>query len=714
MSSLQGIDADSRDYVPSGQAGHGSFTLRDISVLAFYNWRLILCAFLLIFAIGVTAAVKTQTQYTAEGRMLVLISREHAGNQSAAGLTASIISVDGLKAVESEINILVSPAVIREMVARLGATYLFPELAERRYLGLLPAYSEADHLGRATAMVRERLSAQPISDSNIVNVTFRHPVPEIASRVVNEMLEIYLNRRREIYDNSRLALLTTELTRTSSQLERLSDQIEQVKRSYNIVNIEQEVLLAANQVDTILARQRQTKERAVALQAQIDEARTKLAATPLRIFDFVETTNNSSNNDDRNILLKLMLERDQMRQHYKPNYPPLQDIERQIAVVRQSMNIENNPFYTTSRDVRNPTHDFLASHLLQLEIEASAIDKQLVELQGQLSESEKNVTRMREANSQLRELERSRMLLETINREYTLQAETVWIEEIAAQNKDSSVRVAQWASPPVIGQSRMPSFLAAGLVGGLLFAGAVGFAATRFRQVFILPAEAERRLMMPELSTLSETDPGKRLEQAQDATALLVSRLTETRIDGKLLQSIQIVSDTLTDDFLTVNAALASEIALNHGRTVLIVDLVENGETLLSLLGEDTAVTRKIVGEIEIAGTAIPGLGVTRNATLSTLCNPRAPMPAIRATLDSLQGEYDMLVLATTPRHVGPMSQRLAPLVDASILVLAAEETRALAANDLRSGLLDAGGDLLGFIFTGRRFYVPRMIYRWL
>jgi len=43
-----------------------------------------------------------------------------------------------------------------------------------------------------------------------------------------------------------------------------------------------------------------------------------------------------------------------------------------------------------------------------------------------------------------------------------------------------------------------------------------------------------------------------------------------------------------------------------------------------------------------------------------------------------------------------------------------AEQTRALAAVRLRDAILEAGGDLLGMIFAGRRFHVPKAIYRWI
>ncbi|MFX8577855.1 hypothetical protein ABTM02_20545, partial [Acinetobacter baumannii] len=80
--------------------------------------------------------------YRAEGRLLVMVSREHVDNQGIGAQLPTVVSVDGLKAVESEINILVSPAVIKQMVDAIGPQILFPELAQRRYLGFLPAYPE--------------------------------------------------------------------------------------------------------------------------------------------------------------------------------------------------------------------------------------------------------------------------------------------------------------------------------------------------------------------------------------------------------------------------------------------------------------------------------------------------------------------------------------------------------------------------------------------
>jgi hypothetical protein len=56
--------------------------------------------------------------------------------------------------------------------------------------------------------------------------------------------------------------------------------------------------------------------------------------------------------------------------------------------------------------------------------------------------------------------------------------------------------------------------------------------------------------------------------------------------------------------------------------------------------------------------------------------------------------------------------RRLTGLVDANLLVLRAEHTRAAVATRLCDTVLAAGGNMLGFVFVGRKFYVPRWLYR--
>ena len=693
---------------PRGTTG---YTMRDLAVLGFYGWKAITIGFLLIAAIGVVAALNARTQYRAEGRLLVMVSREHVDNQGIGNQLPTVVSVDGLKAVESEINILISPAVIKQMVDTIGPETLFPELAQRRYLGFLPPYPEDTRAGRAIEMVQSRLRAEPASDSNIVRLTFNHPVPEMASRAVNELFEAYLAQRRQIYDRPRLPFLTSELSRFSDQLRRVEAEIQTVKSKFGVIDIRQEVLLSVNQIDSIVARRRQTQERREGLKSEVAEANAKLSKTPPTVFDFAETTNQSQNDDDRNVLLRLQLQRDKLIQHYQPDYPPLKDVERQIEVVRKSLRSQDKPQFNARREVRNPALPFLINHVTQLEIEASAIQRQLDELERQQKDAEQRVAVLRDAEAQLNDLERTRGIIELIHKDYAMRTEAARIDESQARSDDASVRVTQWATEPVVGDTMVPSFIVAGILGGILFGIAVGVAAAWIRQVFILPGEAERGLGLPVLASLSDAST----RQVQEEMMLLASRLAELNIDGQPVKKLQFLADSEASDTVSTVRTLALELAQGHGRNVVVVDLIGDGRGVLSELPVGTAEgrTRQDDG-IEIVDTEIEGLSVAIGAPDTVIASLRTSLPRIRAFLNRRADAADIVLVAAPPMRQSHLGQRLAGLVNASILVVRAEQTRALAAVRLRDAILEAGGDLLGMIFAGRRFHVPKAIYRWI
>ncbi len=693
---------------PRGTTG---YTMRDLAVLGFYGWKAITIGFLLIAAIGVVAALNARTQYRAEGRLLVMVSREHVDNQGIGNQLPTVVSVDGLKAVESEINILISPAVIKQMVDTIGAETLFPELAERRYLGFLPPYPEDSRTGRAIEMVQSRLRAEPASDSNIVRLTFNHPVPEIASRAVNELFEAYLAQRRQIYDRPRLPFLTGELSRFSDQLRRVEAEIQTVKSRFGVIDIRQEVLLSVNQIDSIVARRRQTQERREGLKSEVAEANAKLGKTPATVFDFAETTNQSQNDDDRNVLLRLQLQRDKLIQHYQPDYPPLKDVERQIEVVRKSLRSQDKPQFNARREVRNPALPFLINHITQLEIEASAIQRQLDELERQQKDAEQRVAVLRDAEAQLNDLERTRGIIELIHKDYAMRTEAARIDESQARSDDASVRVTQWATEPVVGDTMVPSFVVAGILGGILFGVAVGVAAAWIRQVFILPGEAERGLGLPVLASLSDAST----RQVQEEMMLLASRLAELNIDGQPVKKLQFLADSEASDTVSTVRTLALELAQGHGRNVVVVDLIGDGRGVLSELPVSTAEGRSRQDDgVEIVDTEIEGLSVAIGAPDTVIASLRTSLPRIRAFLNRRADAADIVLVAAPPMRQSHLGQRLAGLVNASILVVRAEQTRALAAVRLRDAILEAGGDLLGMIFAGRRFHVPKAIYRWI
>ncbi|WP_174451292.1 GumC family protein [Azospirillum baldaniorum] len=662
---------------------------------------------------------------------MMMIDRAHAGISDVAGTLPSILSIDGLKSVDSEIRILESRRVIEDTLSALGPVTLFPEIARPRLFGLLPADSPQDQLEKAIDKFKRRLQVEQQSSSNIVRLSFSHEDPDLAADTVNALADAYLKRRRAIFDVPRSPFLASELARHSDQLKSIEGQIQALKSEYDIVDLGQESLLAANQVDSIVQRRRQTQERQAALQAEVTAAKKRLAALPERVFDFREQSNQTQNDDDRNVLLRLELERDRMASQFLPDYPPLQELERKIRTVRQSMKGGDKPVYNTTREVRNPSIPFLNNHLLTLEIEQDAVARQLDELNRQHTVAVEKVGRLRKAESELRDLERTRSVMEDIYRDYAQRTEAARAEEEATKVRFSNVRVVQPAVAPATGTSMAPSFIIAGLVGGILLGGAAGVLATWLRQVYILPHEIERDLGVPAIASFSDTDGELVSPGAQQELIHLAAQLRDHGLDDQPMALIQFVTANDGDGDAIVARGLALEFAKGRGLRTLVIDLCGDGTGQLGAInagadgeaaGEaDSGAGERLptiepqsAGDLEALPSAVPLLWVSRQATGSALGSLRTPIAQSRQMLERLNQRFDIILILSPPIGNSHLARRLSPMVDANILVARAEHTRAPVAARMRDSILASGGDIVGLVLTGRHFHIPQVIYRWL
>lgn len=724
---------------PQGGGGTASaFTLRDLLILAFYHKRIILVTMSLSIIAGLIAATYAHKQYSADGLILMLIDREHTSLPAAAGALPSVLNIDGLKSVDSEIRILESREVIADTLKELGPTTLFPELGHRQFLGLLPPIPPEDRLERAIDLFRRQLRVEQQASSNIVRVSFTNENPEVAANTVNVLARAYLQRRGAIFDVPRSPFLSSELARYTDQLKGVETQIQKLKTDYQIIDLTQETLLAVNQVDSIVQRRRQTQERQAALQAEVASAKDRLAALPQTVFDFKQESNQLQNDNDHNVLLQLELDREKMSAQFWPNYPPLQDLERKIKTVKQAIKGTEKPITTTSREVRNPTIAFLSNHLLTLEIEQDSVNRQLGELDRQYKVASEKVDRLRTVELQLHDLERTRGVLEGIYRDYAQRTEAARAEEAANTSRTESIRVVQSAIAPITGTSMGPSLAIAGLIGGILLGAAAGVLATWMRQVYILPGEIERGLGIPALASFAAVeDEAQALNtpSTQQEFIHLAAQLIDQTVDDRGLSVAQFVTANEGDGEAMVARGLALELAKGRGLRTLVIDLCGDGTGQLRAINEamgegegafdgekamgadaadDTTTRVPADGEIPTVLSDVPLLWVSQRAPQSALGSLRTSIAQSRQMLERLRQRFDMVLILSPPVGTNHLARRLAPMVDANLLVARAEHTRAPVAARMRDSVLGSGGDIVGLVLTGRQFHIPQVIYRWL
>lgn len=89
-----------------------------------------------------------------------------------------------------------------------------------------------------------------------------------------------------------------------------------------------------------------------------------------------------------------------------------------------------------------------------------------------------------------------------------------------------------------------------------------------------------------------------------------------------------------------------------------------------------------------------------------------AEPPGANGFWDRLRQQFDLVVVDSVSVSESFDPIMLANQMDAVVLVVAAESTRAPVAQNLRDRIAEVGGPIIGVVLNRRRFHIPNFLYR--
>lgn len=689
---------------PGPQETRRRLTLRDLAVYAFYRRRLLRNCLLFGLIVGAGAAYFARTYFTADALLILLVGSDSAVVQNSLDLTNTQISVDGLKAVQAELQIIQTEDVLRAAIAKVGVETLYPRLSGARLFGLLAPYGPADRIIVAVERFQADLRAEAQGSSNAIRVSFTHDRRDVAVQAVQAVIDAYLVRRKAIYASQTAVMLGDEIGRYTDRLRRFEAEILAVKRRSDVLDMAQDIVLATNRLDGIVQRQNQVRERRVAVQTEIGAVRTNLASQPATVLDFRETTNNTGNDEARNTLVRLMQERAHLVSQYNESWPGLRELDQKIATVRGQMSRTGQALYFAERMIRNPAVDVLNNRLASLEVEDQALGQQLVELEDQFRIAAERIVTLREAETQLHTLQLNRDVTEGIYRQLSLRQPRALFNEDTVGDQNANVRMAQPPTAPLRGRSLALSYLAGGGFLGLVMGMAFAAVATGLQRTYILATEAETDLG---LNSLGEVSAAEASDQTLAGAGIVAANLLGMATEGRPLSFIQIVATEDRGLQAAFARALGEAFAETFAMRTLILDLTEQDAS-----ADQRADPPGFDVPIPVARTSVEGLWVSVDAARALFRERQFVSVRDWEVPARLRNSFAVVLVIGNSDLSNPWMRRLSVLVDASILVIRAETTRAAVASRFRDAILEAGGTLAGFVFVGRRFYIPRWLYR--
>ena|GEM_PF-6365427 len=673
----------------------GLLSMRDALVHVFYNQKAILICLIIGLTAGVAAALFTPPKFTASSLILLRIGATEAAQEGLNGPQQFQGGEAVARALQSEVQIVRSDPVIQAAMTRLA------EQGEGR---------RPDP--KTMAAFAKALKVEIETGSNIMRVAFADEDRAHALAAVQAVIDGYAERRAELYVNASRERQDGEIARYDRALNDTEGEILRIRTDHDVLDIDKDVALASDRLEALIQRAGQAQERRGAVAAELAAVGRQLGSTQERVLDSQERTNSTPNDEARNTLLRLRQDRAHIVEQYNEDWPGLAEIDARIAAA-QAQIVENaQDIRSSDRTIRNPVADLLVTRRASLGIELASLQRQSAELAIQLAAARARVADLRDAEMRLHDLERSRSASETIHRSLLIGRAGAALEDQAVDDSNTTVRIVQPPTAPQTGRDLRPTLVLAGGALGLALAVATTAAGMAVRQVFIAPGEAESSLALDALMTIDAAAADPRSEAGRAAIARLAGLLLDVVVDGRPLQIIQFVGDSAPAKS-RLALGVAQAMAARGVGSVLLIDL-DAADHYRKKAAD--AVQRLPAGSahLDVARSAAPGLWAAVNPAETPLGGPAATAEEARAFLDLMRGAFGRIVLVASRDFEAPDVRRLYGLADANILIVQAEATRAPAARRMREVVLASGGDLLGFVLTGRRRYVPEALYRWL
>jgi succinoglycan biosynthesis transport protein ExoP len=603
----------------------------------------------------------------------------------------------------------------------------------------VPEDQNVQDLMRALTVSRD-VQKPGISPSNeVLNLSFRGPVPEDCPRVLNAVLGSYQDCLQEIYRNTNtetLELITQardvlqkDLAAKEAAYRKFLQTSPPVWRAKDGSTIHQDRLFNLD------ARRAALRMRASEIQASlkaVDDARAK-GINPAGVLDLMAPlpprqevvapnllTNPEAGGPARGArgtleeeFVNLQLQEKKLLEIYGYNHPEVKATQNRLETVRRMMAPSTpGPGDASGAELVRLKVDLLRQELRQLRLAEQSLTA-LFETEQKAAGT--SFLHEVEDENHRKGIERSRLLYESILRR---------LEEL------NSVRDFGWYDTQLIGSPRRGEpatrkyllVLGLGVFGGLLCGFGSAYAAESVDRRFRTAGEAGQRLGLPVIGQLPPARPGPEKlappgpsanghlpAPSASAEAFRALRaVLDVRAGAAGAKVLQVTSPGAGEGKTTLATNLAVSIA-QSGKTVVLVDADLRNPRLHHLWGVpgDVGLSSVLAGatglEAALRPGPRPGLTVLPGGPLPASPAELLASPLLPEVLATLRQRYDYVLIDSPPLLGVADPAVLVPRVDQVLLTLRLSRTDRDQAAEARQLLDMLGARVLGVVIQGDR-----------
>ena len=215
-----------------------------------------------VCTVAIASVVATPT-YEATAQILVKVGMEAVYTPTLPTRdTEQIVRVDRQQQINSEIEILRSRFLAQKVVESLRPEVIYKDLDNSGggFLRNLFRATEADQsseqsnggiIDQAVTNLQKNTTIGAVKSSDVINVSFRHTDPQVAAKVVNTLVDLYLDRRLHVHKNpDSYTFLRDQSQILDNELRRSAESLNTFKKEHDLTSLQEErTVLLKQQAD---------------------------------------------------------------------------------------------------------------------------------------------------------------------------------------------------------------------------------------------------------------------------------------------------------------------------------------------------------------------------------------------------------------------------------------------------------------------------------
>ncbi len=457
------------------QPKDGNSSLQDLLITFKEHRRGMLVVFLVTVVLVALWTFLQTPLYQVDSRVMVKYGREYIYRPVDLLLKGDVqpmLTFNRDEIINTEIEIFQSSELISEVIRALGLDRLYPKIAN--------GGDDPDKkLARSVEKFKKNLEVNHIKGSGVIKVSFQHPDPDIAVKVVSTLENLFRKRHLEVFKSPRISFLEKQLSIYKDKLIKARDKFEQFKQKNHIVSLEEEKRLLLQEYSRLHTLLVQGKGRVAQLQQKIASLERQLHSIPQNVTLF-----NQNNIDSAKAqLLSLELQEKDLLQRYTPNSRPVKNIKEKIRLTKEYLAKATRSLTPNQRKGKNYVYQEIQRALVEARADYQGQIADNKALESQLSEIQTRLKNLSEKETVLDILKQSVEVNEASYKNFVKRLEETRILDAMDNQKMVSVAIIERPMKPV--KPAKPK-KAINLMVGIILGAALSFCYALFYDYFFI------------------------------------------------------------------------------------------------------------------------------------------------------------------------------------------------------------------------------------